>query len=644
MKNILCLLVLSSLWASVKAQKPCDPPAADIPSNASVLCDIRLLNGYCCKNTDYSNPTGCSPLCPSGGGPHNTGWWAFAGRKGEFMISFTFSNCSVNGTGVQMGIWGDPYCNESIVCSPACNGPGTYTMTGILPQTKAYYLFVDGCSGDVCDFCISVQFMSSDSLNMEIKEISGPRVQCASNCPIKYTVSGISAIDPSYIWELDGKFIPDLDSSVNIDFYQSGIYELCATAFIGDINKGEFCAKSARYCIQIEVKPPEVYQGPDRTLCPLSLPFFWYNLPITQSGSYRRSFFSRSDCCEFDSVVYFRVEDDSDWPIYQDILCDSLDYYLDTLTQEKHFNCLARERKSFGIKSSRSECDSSYMIRLVKPEYSVRFFLECTEWGNFIRTEIKDKTRKCGDRVFLPEFSYKWFDSRDSLRRSLSDSGSLSLNKPGQYCLELNVLGRLGSVQKTCSFTYCENLDERYFYPYRLCPIGSKVAIAGQSNVYVLDSLSPPYLKSYQWTVQGGRIINSGGQTSAEFAKIMWDSSVTEGRVCYHYETGCGISDTCCLHLTVLTGSSDPVAHPPFLVMPNPLQEMQVLYIQTEMDFSGVEIRNVHGELMCQKMTVSKQGDHFYRLDLQNRLPNGLYFVLLKWDRGYASQKLIVLR
>ncbi|MEO6189664.1 MAG: hypothetical protein ABIO44_04105, partial [Saprospiraceae bacterium] len=133
----------------------CTPPSSDNCEDANVLCSLDEVNGYSCKNTDYSNPTGCIPLCPSGGTPQNTGWWAFVTNGGSVCITVTFSNCSVNGTGVQFGVWEDCDCGVSIFCDPNCGGPGTKMLCGVLKPCKTYYLFVDGCSGDVCDFTLT---------------------------------------------------------------------------------------------------------------------------------------------------------------------------------------------------------------------------------------------------------------------------------------------------------------------------------------------------------------------------------------------------------------------------------------------------------------------------------------------------------
>ena len=102
LKFITLFYLLFLLFTPVKNTGQCTPPSADVCEKAIAFCSLDELNGYSCQNTNYSNPTGCTPLCPSGGGAHNTGWWAFICDGGPVSITMTFSNCSVNGTGVQM--------------------------------------------------------------------------------------------------------------------------------------------------------------------------------------------------------------------------------------------------------------------------------------------------------------------------------------------------------------------------------------------------------------------------------------------------------------------------------------------------------------------------------------------------------------
>ncbi|MBK8406289.1 MAG: hypothetical protein IPL25_20190 [Saprospiraceae bacterium] len=316
------------LFISMDGFGQCTPPSADECEDANLLCSLDEVNGYTCQNTTYSNPTGCSPLCPSGGGAHNTGWWAFVCDGGPVTITITFSNCSVNGSGVQMGIWGDCDCNKSIVCNPACNGPGSFTISGNLTACKTYYLFVDGCSGDVCDFTLTTTGGSAPLLP-PLGKIMGPRDVCKGACNIKYTISTGGACDPTYEWTLDGTEIGSGLGEVTLNFPDEGDFQLCVTAYIGNPQSGSICDQDGPRCITILVRPTADKVGTPRTLCSERVPFNWHGELVTATGQYRHEFTDKKTCCVFDSIVYFNV-------IYDDSLgCKKATYisgrvFLDT--------------------------------------------------------------------------------------------------------------------------------------------------------------------------------------------------------------------------------------------------------------------------------------------------------------------------
>ena len=108
-QKVLIALVVFFAFQSRSLHAQCVPPATDDCSSANVLCSLDEVNGYCCQNTSdiHSDlyPCGSGSLCSSGGGPHNTSWWAFVTTGGTVTITITFNNC-VNNQGVQMGIRG----------------------------------------------------------------------------------------------------------------------------------------------------------------------------------------------------------------------------------------------------------------------------------------------------------------------------------------------------------------------------------------------------------------------------------------------------------------------------------------------------------------------------------------------------------
>ncbi|MCC6844118.1 MAG: T9SS type A sorting domain-containing protein [Saprospiraceae bacterium] len=283
----------------------CVPPSADNCNEANVLCSLDEVNGYSCRNPSYSNPTGCSPLCPSGGTSYNASWWAFVCDGGPLTITITLSNCSVNGTGVQMGIWGDCACGESIVCNSDCNGPGTYTLTGNLKRCKTYYLFVDGCSGDVCDFTLTTSVGAAPKLP-PIGNIMGLRDVCVGACNVKYSVPMGSCIS-GYTWTMDGVEIEQELNEITLDFPDEGDFTLCANSYIGNPQSGSLCDQSGPKCIVVKVRTRPQFFGTSRILCSDEIPFNWHGELISISGGYSHEFKDIKTCCVFDSIVHFNI-------------------------------------------------------------------------------------------------------------------------------------------------------------------------------------------------------------------------------------------------------------------------------------------------------------------------------------------------
>lgn len=301
----------------------CTPPSADYCEGANLLCSLDELNGYSCSNPNYSNPTGCSPLCPSGGGAHNTAWWSFVCDGGLVTININYQNCSVNGTGVQMGIWGDCDCAESVACNPNCTGPGQFTITASLTACKTYYLFVDGCSGDVCDFTITTSGGSQPNLS-PLGKINGDpdrRIQfCKGACNKNFKVAGQNGnCEPTYEWTLDGNIVGGDDDNIDLDFPDDGDFQLCVTAYIGNPSSGSICDQEGPECATIEVRPNRDKLGIPKTICANQLPYSWHGEKIYNDGTYRATL-QEANCCKYDSVVDFHI-------IYNDSLgCQNTNY------------------------------------------------------------------------------------------------------------------------------------------------------------------------------------------------------------------------------------------------------------------------------------------------------------------------------
>ncbi|MGB3132740.1 MAG: T9SS type A sorting domain-containing protein [Saprospiraceae bacterium] len=157
MKHKLLLSFLLSLVLCFKLQSQCTPAYSLLCEDAPILNEPLELNGVTCRLMDFSNPTGFLPCRDSATGiPHNSVWYKFQGKEGLFAFTIKVSNCEVIGDGLQVGLVEE--CDEfkTVFCSGICTN-NSITIAANLESGHVYSLFLDGCSGDVCDYQIYVR-------------------------------------------------------------------------------------------------------------------------------------------------------------------------------------------------------------------------------------------------------------------------------------------------------------------------------------------------------------------------------------------------------------------------------------------------------------------------------------------------------
>ena len=541
---------LFSIW-SLELSAQCTPPSADECEDANVLCSLDEVNGYTCQNTTYSNPTGCSPLCPSGGGAHNTGWWAFVCDGGPVTITITFSNCSVNGTGVQMGIWGDCDCNESIVCNPNCNGAGSFTLSGNLTACKTYYLFVDGCSGDVCDFTLTTSGGSAPMLP-PLGNIMGPRDVCKGACNIKYTINTGGACDPTYEWTLDGTEIGSGLGEVTLDFPDEGDFQLCVTAYIGNPQSGSICDQDGPKCITIRVRPIADKIGPPWTLCNERIPFNWHGEQISATGEYRHEFTDRATCCKFDSVRQFIVLEVPEPPDVYHLGCDNNDVYIDPTTRQVFSTCQNGKIVNLPKSTDPWRCDSTYKLTAIFLDYNVTFREYCIGGKLEIQPRVIDRTKTCGAAGLSTDISYKWFLKNDPSKKAIGNDEILTdVEKKDDYCVEIKVLANLGDKAIVCFYEFCEQFDEDQFKPKKVCPKGDLQVCKGKTGIYYIDTILPNDVYFLNWNVSGGTILTKNAFDTTVI-EVLWNTNAPVGTVCFNFESNCGPSPECCIDVEIV--------------------------------------------------------------------------------------------
>ncbi|MBK7811071.1 MAG: T9SS type A sorting domain-containing protein [Saprospiraceae bacterium] len=636
------LLVIFIIFIGILESKliaQCEPPSADVCDSANVLCSLAEVNGYCCANTDYSNPTGCNPLCPSGGVPHTTGWWAFVTQGGQVSITIGFSNCSVNSQGVQMGIWGDCSCSESIVCNPACNQSGNYTLSGNLVPCKTYYLFVDGCNGDVCDFCLATSGGLPPMLP-PLGNIIGLRDVCVGACKIKYSVNVGGTCEPTYEWTLDGNEIGDTYGEVTLDFPNIGDFQLCVTAYIGNPISGSICDQEGPLCTTISSRRAPDKVGPTRTLCKELIPYNWHGITVTQSGVYRKNFMEKITCCIFDSVIEFVVLDVPKQELKYHLGCNNNDAYVDPITRQAFSTCQLKEMIILPKSTNPNRCDSSYLLNAVFLNYSTIFREFCDSGRLQIDARVIDRTSHCGnDSLNIRTLQYRWYLKSDSTQATLDTHSYLVVERKDDYCLELLIDSEFGDQKKTCIFSFCEDKDEAQFLPYEVCMVGNFEAKNGDSTQYNIDTILKPTVSSQTWTVEGGIILTRDEGKDTSDVLVLWDDTSSVKTICYQYSNECGLSKKCCREVKFTSSLREELLKPEDInLVPNPVSHSFRLITKSDLKIKSLQLFDLQGRPI--KTWTQNFSEDF---DL-SAFANGIYHVRINSSQGTIHKKIVLIK
>ncbi|MCB9332119.1 MAG: gliding motility-associated C-terminal domain-containing protein [Lewinellaceae bacterium] len=182
MKSFYFLLTPVFLGLAFSAFSQCPPPGFPSPGNscptAPILCEN--LDGYC-STINNSNIVQNFPGC-NNNVLNNDEWFGFFAGSTTISIQITPSNCNPGpNQGLQGAIYdgcGPPWTWMDLQC--ACStAPFTLTSTNFVVG-QVYWIVLDGCGGNVCDFDIAVTQGSTVAVPPDNPgPISGPDVACA---------------------------------------------------------------------------------------------------------------------------------------------------------------------------------------------------------------------------------------------------------------------------------------------------------------------------------------------------------------------------------------------------------------------------------------------------------------------------------
>ncbi len=225
--------------------------SCDEIEDSNIICDINVLATFCNVMPENSSPGNQpSPLCSGTTDPaDNISWFGFVAYGGDYTITITPENCSGGGgiglSGIQVGIYQDCSFSESVFCSGDCNLNPVDIPSSSLVGGETYYLFIDGCGGDVCTYSIDVNGTPTlpDLTPDKVCVNNNGVIQCDSTdyCvggDILLEVTGLG-INADYNWTVTtvegGPYIGNstpisTDENLQISFTNEGRYEVCITS------------------------------------------------------------------------------------------------------------------------------------------------------------------------------------------------------------------------------------------------------------------------------------------------------------------------------------------------------------------------------------------------------------------------------
>lgn len=640
MKIKICILYITALvlfhW---RVNGQCTPAYADSCQSANVLCSFSELNGFCCYSTDYHNPTACVSMCD--GKPlnaANTGWWAFVSGTDSLKLKVEITNCSVMGSALQFGVVGDCSCSELIACYNNCSGPNKYEINFVVQPCKTYYLFVNGCNGNHCEFCLEVPFGKAPDLS-PLEPIQGPRDLCPGTCNLRYFVEQAGACKANFQWTLDGNEILNQgDSVVQMDFPDVGDFILCVTSYLGNPQNGTICDQEGPQCITIRVRKEADKTAESITLCKEMTPYTWHNNMISASGIYRQKFEDSTNCCVFDSIKKFIVLDAPIPPVVYFLGCIG-DGYVDPTTRKLFSTCQFEKEVILPNSTSPYQCDSSYLLNAIFINYVVQFRAYCVGGEVEIEARAIDRTLTCGNSGIEQNLQYEWFLKKDPAMRILGQETILRVPTVSEdYCLEIKSEVQFGGKTKVCEFVYCEAVDEAIFKPYKVCINGDKEPGDILKGKYCADTLLPSGVFIHDWRVIGGKILTPQNGVDTNCIEIQWEYPAAEHKVCFSYVSTCGESEQCCFPVKIVLDSKDTgIGKDLWELRPNPGSDL-VWITHPEDAVIELELYNNSGQLSLKPNLL-----HSGILDISS-LSEGLYFVKIISKKSSTVKSLMVVR
>lgn len=220
-----------------------DVTPSDFCNPDVIVCE---LTDYCNTMTPYDGSSTPVSICNNNISLDNPTWFGFIATSSTVTIEVTPSAClpsptNPNNIGMQLAIvdgcpdGSNNYPTVGNCFSMCTEGPATISSSSFVVGQQ-YYLLLDGCSGSVCDYQITlaegIQFPdltnAPDQFDAGVLSLSGPLSACPGETVTIEVVGDIFA--NNFNWILDSS-IPynseDAFLELNTTGFAPGTYEVC---------------------------------------------------------------------------------------------------------------------------------------------------------------------------------------------------------------------------------------------------------------------------------------------------------------------------------------------------------------------------------------------------------------------------------
>jgi hypothetical protein len=459
-------------------------------------------------------------------------------------------------------------------CNPsgpfiACDGSavtGTVTIpSDLLTPCKEYIFWIDGFSGSVCSYYISV---TGTWENCQIPQVEDLAIgtNCNTICPsqiplrIEALVHGGTQINVqgiAYKWEITSPFgVLTFDSQINnttIPFLQAGSYRICVTT------THPCLGNTPKYCKTIYVEKPTDYDfgtfdickfpwlGPtDQSGKPLKDKYGnqWAGEPITAQQAeqgYITTVLSNDCFCQYSQSL--RVNNIQSLNGREEIaLCPtSLPFQYHNFIITNDINNL--EYTFPDIKNFKG-CDSVVLLN-VRVLNMGGIIAEDTVQGGYSLKFNMDTNYIDSDRDSL---KYTWKNGAGNvIQDNDSDNSDIFVNSFGQYNLDINVF----KYGQHCTFHFYYLLIDNDASPTEVYADNWPIQICKNNNIATFRVLNPHPAIEYIWTYPPDVFKMSEGHG---FIQLKW-SGRTGGEVCVRGKNANGLGPETCKYIAYIDQS-----------------------------------------------------------------------------------------